>query len=51
MEGIEQTGAPVTIEFPPERPGERCVHHVYKDPRRIPAEIYERVGKRKPAIE
>src|SRR5205809_5221163 len=43
MEGIEQTGVPVTIEFPPERPGERCVHHVYKDPALIPAEIYERV--------
>jgi len=49
MEGIEQTGVPVTIEFPPERPGERCVHHVYKDPASIPAEIYERVGKEKPA--
>jgi len=48
MEGIEQTGVPVTIEFPPERPGERCVHHVYKDPSNVPAEIYERVGKRKP---
>ncbi len=48
MEGIEQTGVPITIEFPPERPGERCIHHVYKDPAMIPREIYERVGKDKP---
>jgi hypothetical protein len=48
MEGIEQTGIPVTIEFPPERPGERCVHHIYKDPDSIPEEIYRRVGKEKP---
>jgi hypothetical protein len=51
MEGIEQTGVPVTIEFPPERPGERCVHHVYKDPASIPEEIYRRVGKQKPQTE
>ena len=49
IEPIEATGVPVTIEFPPERPGERCVHHVYKDPKRIPEEIYRRVGKEKPA--
>lgn len=47
IEPIESTGIPVTVEFPPERPGERCVHHVYKDPSRIPAEIYRRVGKEK----
>ncbi|MGH2795428.1 MAG: hypothetical protein ACRDKG_14115 [Actinomycetota bacterium] len=49
IEPIEATGVPVTIEFPPENPGERCVHHVYKDPARIPVEIYRRVGKEKPA--
>ena len=48
MEGIEQTGVPITIEFPPQNPGERCVHHVYKDPAQIPDEIYRRVGKEKP---
>jgi hypothetical protein len=47
IEGIEQTGVPVTIEFPPERAGEPCVHHVYKDPAQIPDEIYRRVGKQK----
>jgi hypothetical protein len=45
IEGIEQTGVPITIEFPPTRPGERCVHHVYKDPADIPDEIFRRVGK------
>lgn len=49
IEPIEQSGVPVTIEFPPDRPGEPCVHHVYKDPARIPAEIYRRVGKEPPA--
>ena len=44
---IERTGVPATIEFPPERPGERCVHHVYKDSASIPAEIYRRAGKEK----
>jgi hypothetical protein len=48
IEGIEQTGAPITIEFPPERPGERCVHHVYKDPAAIPDAVFRRVGKAKP---
>jgi len=48
MEGIERQGAPYTIEHPPTRPGERCIHHVYKDVSAIPAYVYERVGKRKP---
>ena len=48
MEGIERQGAPYTIEHPPAAPGERCVHHVYKDVSRIPASVYERVGKTKP---
>lgn len=49
LEPIESMGVPVTVEFPPENPGERCVHHVYKDPASIPDEIYRRVGKEKPA--
>ena len=48
MEGIEQTGVPVTIEFPPEHAGEPCVHHIYKNPAAIPDAIYHRVGKEKP---
>ncbi|MGH2726527.1 MAG: hypothetical protein ACRDKS_06080 [Actinomycetota bacterium] len=47
IEPIESTGVPVTVEFPPERPGERCVHHVYKDPNLIPEGVYRRVGKEK----
>ena len=49
MQGIEWDGVPHTVEHPPTTPGERCVHHVYKDPARIPEEIYRRVGKEKPA--
>jgi hypothetical protein len=48
MQGIEWDGVPHTIEDPPTRPGERCVHHFYKDPSAIPEEIYRRVGKEKP---
>jgi hypothetical protein len=48
IEPIEQSGVPVTVEFPPERPGERCVHHVYKQPGAIPDEIYRRAGKGRP---
>jgi len=49
LEPIEQSGVPVTVEFPPERPGERCVHHIYKDPGRIPDAIYRRAGKEPPS--
>ena len=45
---IEETGAPATIEFPPERPGERCIHHIYKDRAWIPEDVYRRVGLEKP---
>lgn len=48
IQPIEWEGAPATVQFPPERPGERCVHHVYKDARAIPEEIYRRAGKEKP---
>jgi hypothetical protein len=49
MQGIEWDGVPHTVEHPPTKPGERCVHHVYKDPSLIPDEIYRRVGKGRPA--
>ena len=45
---IEWDGTPATIEFPPEQPGERCVHHIYKSRDAIPDEIYRRAGKEKP---
>ncbi|HEX6311458.1 MAG TPA: hypothetical protein VF152_07495 [Acidimicrobiia bacterium] len=44
IQPVEWGGAPTSIEHPPERPGEACVHHVYKDVRRIPPEAYERIG-------
>jgi hypothetical protein len=46
IQPIEWTGAPATVQFPPEHPGDRCIHHVYKDA--VPAEIYARAGKPPP---
>ncbi|MHB8511860.1 MAG: helix-turn-helix domain-containing protein [Actinomycetota bacterium] len=45
MQGIEWTGAPITVELPPTAPGEPCVHHVYKDRSKIPNEVFDRVGR------
>lgn len=47
IQPIETLGAPVTVQFPPESAGEPCVHHVYKNPGDIPAEIYRRAGLEK----
>jgi len=47
MQGIEWDGVPHTVEHPPTKPGERCIHHVYKRTEDIPEEIYRRVGKDK----
>ena len=49
IQAVEWGGAPTSVEFPPERPGERCVHHIYKDVKDIPDEAYERIGKEPPA--
>ena len=43
IQPLEWGRAPITVEFPPERPGEPCVHHVYKGA--IPNEVYVRIGK------
>ncbi len=48
MQPVEWGGTPTSIEFPPERAGEPCVHHVYKDPGAIPDEAYVRIGQRPP---
>lgn len=48
IQPVEWGRAPVTVEHPPEHPGERCVHHVYKDVARIPDDVYVRIGRRKP---
>ncbi len=30
--------------YSPDKPGDPCVHYIYKDPRKIPKEYYERIG-------
>ena len=49
MQPVEWGGAPTSIEHPPERKGEACVHHVYKDVGAIPDEAYQRIGKTRPS--
>jgi hypothetical protein len=48
MQPVEWGETPTSIEYPPTRAGERCVHQVYKDVTAIPAEAYERIGQRRP---
>ena len=50
MQPVEWGEVPTSIEFPPERAGEPCVHHVYKDVTAIPDEAYRRIGKEPPAL-
>lgn len=46
---IEHYGHPMRVtEYPADESG-RCTWYIYKDPRDIPAEYYERVGKPAPA--
>ena len=49
MQPIEWGDVPTSVEFPPERPGERCVHHVHKDTAALPAAVFHRLGMRPPA--
>jgi len=49
MQPVEWGGAPTSIEHPPERKGEPCVHHIYKDVAEIPDDAYERIGKTPPS--
>jgi hypothetical protein len=49
IQPVEWGETPTSIEYPPERPGERCIHHIYKDAAAVPPEAYERVGKEPPA--
>jgi len=51
MQPVEWGGAPTSVEYPPERPGEPCVHHIYKNAAKVPPEAYERIGKRAPEPE
>jgi hypothetical protein len=51
MQPVEWGGTPTSIEHPPERKGEPCVHHIYKDVAAIPDEAYRRIGKTRPSSE
>ena len=44
MQPVEWGGSPTSIEYPPERAGEPCVHHVYKDVTAVPDAAYVRIG-------
>jgi len=48
IQPVEWGGTPTSVEYPPESPGERCVHHLYKDVTDIPAAAYRRIGKAPP---
>jgi hypothetical protein len=48
IQPVEWGGGPTSVEFPPEHAGERCVHHVYKDPHALPDEAYIRIGVARP---
>jgi len=47
IQPVEWGAAPTTVEHPPERPGEPCVHHIYKDMDAVPDEVYRRIGREK----
>jgi len=44
---IELRGYPARIHLAPEKPGDPCVHLIYKKPELIPEEYFTRVGKTK----
>jgi hypothetical protein len=48
IQPVEWGATPTSIEHPPERRGEPCVHHVYKDPTAVPDADYRRIGKERP---
>jgi len=48
IQPVEWGSAPSSIEHPPTKPGEPCVHHIYKDVADTPVEAYERIGKEPP---
>lgn len=48
IQAIEWEGRLPIVQFTPTKPGERCVHWVFKDGVDAPAEYYRRVGKEKP---
>jgi hypothetical protein len=45
IQPVEWGGTPSSIEHPPTRAGEPCVHEIYKDPKKIPVTAFERLGR------
>ncbi len=45
---IDNYGHPMRITEYPDNPNDPCVWYIYKDPKKIPAEHYHRVGKKAP---
>jgi hypothetical protein len=48
IQPVEWGSVPTSIEYPPERPGELCIHHVYKDVSDTPDAAYVRIGQPPP---
>jgi hypothetical protein len=48
IQPLEWGGTVTSVEHPPTKPGERCVHHIYKDAAAIPPEAYTRLGMEQP---
>ncbi len=46
---IENYGHPMRVTEYPEKAEDPCYWYIYKDPKKIPAKYYERVGKQAPA--
>jgi hypothetical protein len=45
IQPVEWGDTPTSVEHPPERPGEPCIHHIYKDVADLPPEVFVRIGK------
>ena len=45
---VENYGHPMRVTEYPEKAEDPCIWYIYKDPKRIPAEYYERLGKKAP---
>lgn len=48
IQPLEWGETPTSIEFPPERAGDPCVHHIYKNVDDIPQSDFVRIGKTRP---
>ena len=48
IQPVEWGHAPTSIEFPTAKPGEPCVHHIYKNPAEVPDEAYRRIAQTPP---